>query len=241
MNVSKRGLGLTRPLVIGHRGAPTIKMENTLPAFEAAVSIGADMVELDVQRTSDGHLIVFHDYDFSRLASDEREVSSMSLKEIQSIDLGDSVRIPTLEEVFNQIGHRIRINVEIKIPDIESDVLAIVKRFNLTDRILFSSFIHESVSKIKSLDADVKIAILFNQPIEDLVEYARSLDADAVNPLFFLLEPDLVKTLHANNLEVYPWTVNDEEIIAEFVRMNVDGIITDVPDICINVLDQMGC
>lgn len=231
---------MKRPLVIGHRGAPHAALENTLDSFRAAIDVGVDMFELDVQQSADGFLVIFHDYDLSRLANDSRLISEMTLDEIQQVDLGGGRSIPVLEEVLDLAKGRVKVNVEIKVPDIEKPVLNVVRQVGILDDILFSSFYHGVLAKIRELEERANTGVLYSQPIEDVANYARSLDANAINPLFFLLEPSIVADAHANGLKVYPWTVNDSEMIMELIKIGVDGIITDCPDICFDALKDLG-
>ncbi|MFX1369536.1 MAG: glycerophosphodiester phosphodiesterase, partial [Promethearchaeota archaeon] len=100
-------------LVIGHRGASSEAPENTMKSFRIAWEIGADMVELDVQETADGHIICMHDYDVSATTSGNGMVSELDLEEIQSFDAGENERVPLLSEVLDFALNRIMLNIEV--------------------------------------------------------------------------------------------------------------------------------
>jgi glycerophosphoryl diester phosphodiesterase len=229
---------MTKPLVIGHRGAPKKILENTLPSFEAAIQMGADMIELDVQESSDGHLVVFHDFDVERLSGQEGMLVSMNLDELKSLDLGHNAFIPTLEEVLDLARGRIKVNIEIKVLDIEELALKAVIDRGMLDDVIFSSFFHDTLMQIQGINLNAKTAILYSSPIEDVVSYANDLRVSAINPLFFLLEPATVEEAHQHSLQIFPWTVNDEAMIEELINMHVDGIITDHPDVCRTIVDR---
>ncbi|MCK5237910.1 MAG: glycerophosphodiester phosphodiesterase [Candidatus Thorarchaeota archaeon] len=230
---------MQKPLVIGHRGAPNKSPENTMQSFESAIHLGADMIELDVRESADGQLVIIHDYDVERVSTKEGIVVEMSLQELKSLDLGDGARIPTLEQVLDTFQGRIKVNIELKVPDIESKTLAIVSGRNMINDVIFSSFYHMILTEIKVLDNKVNTAVLYEHPLEDPVSYALELGASAINPLYTLLDPEIISKAHASNLQVYPWTVNDEEAIEDMVSIGVDGVITDFPDLCRTVVDRL--
>ncbi len=230
---------MTKPLVIGHKGAPVDSPENTLQSFESAINQGADMVELDLQESSDGHLVVIHDYDVKRVSNQDGLVSEMTLHELKALDLGNGAVIPTLEEVLDLAQGRIKVNIELKVSDIESMALSLVKQRGILEDIIFSSFYHGFLLELKEIDQTATTAILYNKPPEDVVSYAVELGAAAINPLFRNLEPDTVREAHEANLNVFPWTINDENTIEQYLKMGVDGIITDIPGHCRNIVDRL--
>lgn len=230
---------MIRPLVIGHRGAPAKSPENTLESFEQAIVHGADMVELDLQESEDGSLVVIHDYDVARVSSRNGKVSEMSLQELKSLDVGDGCKIPTLEEVLDLCHGRCKVNIELKVFDVELQALEIVKSRSMLGDVIFSSFKHGTLGVIKELDHHAKTAVLYDEPIDDPASFAANIGASAINPNYKYLDELVVKRAHDTSLKVYPWTVNDEGMIEELVRIGVDGIITDFPDVCHRVIKKM--
>ncbi len=231
---------LNRPLVIGHRGAPRVAMENTLASFEAAIASNVDMIELDVQVSSDGHLIIFHDDDFKSLVGDDRLLSEIPFEEILEIGLSKGIKIPELDQVLDLAKGKVMVDIELKAANIEQHVLQLIRDRGMLDDILFSSFKHDYLVKIRDLEPYATTGILYSMPIENVTKYAKDLKADAINPLFFTLEPSIVEDAHAEGLKVYPWTPNDKEMISELIKMGVDGIITDVPEICFELFSELG-
>ncbi len=225
-------------IIIGHRGAAAHAPENTLQSFETALRMGADMVELDVQMTKDGHLVCIHDYEVDRTTNGSGQVCEMTLEEIKSLDTGRGQTIPLLSEVLDFAKGRIGVNIEIKVPDVEEQLLKLVRERDMLDEVIFSSFFHSSLSIIKVLEPNAVIAVLFNSEIENVVQYAKNLNADAINPLFLITTAGLIEEAHQQGLKVFPWTINDKEIMREFFVLGVDGIITDMPGHAVNVLDE---
>jgi len=230
---------MIRPLVIGHRGAPARTPENTLESFEEAISLRADVVELDLQKSEDGHLVVIHDYDVFRVSSRKGMVSEMSLHELKSLDVGDGCTIPTLEEVLDLCHGRCKVNIEMKVFDVELQALEIVKSRSMLGDVIFSSFKHKTLGVIKELEHLAKTAILYDEPMDDPPSYATHIGASAINPHYSYLDESVVKGAHDVDLKVYPWTVNDEGMIEEIIGIGVDGIITDFPDVCHRVIKKM--
>ncbi len=226
-------------MVIGHRGAPAQAPENTLLSFETALRMGADMIELDIQQTADGHIVCIHDEEVDRTTDGHGNVCELTYDQIRALDAGSGQRIPLLTEVLDFAKGKIGVNIEIKAPNIEERALKMVKERNMLGEVIFSSFLHKSLVKVKSLEPRAFTAVLYSSEMDDVVTYAKGLGADAINPLFFILDEETIRTAHEAGLRVYPWTLNDEEFITEYVRLGVDGVISDMPDLAAKVIDEL--
>lgn len=222
------------PLVVGHRGAPTIAPENTMLSFQKAWKLGVDMIELDVQATKDRQLVVIHDYELSRLTSIEGYVGEMDYCELVQLDVGEGEQIPLLIDVLSWAKGKVKLNIEIKVPEIEHDSLQLVDDSGMLDSVLFSSFIQSVIEKMKDMNPDASTALLLNEIDQSSIQKARELNANAINPLFFAMPENFVQDAHEAGLEVLPWTVNDRDIMLELIERGVDGIITDLPDIALS-------
>jgi glycerophosphoryl diester phosphodiesterase len=158
---------LPRPIIFAHRGASAYAPENTIAAFELALTQQADAIELDVKLSADGHVVVIHDSTVDRTTNGRGRVKDLSLSELRSLDAGSSFsekfhgeKIPTLDEVFETVGRRIFINVELTNYNTPRDhlvemVCMLVKKHQLQKRILFSSFLGSNLSKARSYLPDV--------------------------------------------------------------------------------------
>lgn len=234
-----------------HRGASGYAPENTLEAFALAVESKADGIELDVQLTKDKKLIVIHDETIDRISGQQGYVKDMEWEQLRKLNVNRTipgyrpVSIPTLEEVYQLLqGTEITINVELKTsiiwyPQIEEKVLDLTKEMGLLDRVIFSSFNHYSVKKIKEIEPDAKTGILYNDVLYKVTEYCQTVGADALHPVSFhrFMKP-LWKEYLNSKIPLHIWTVNEEEEMEFFIREGIDAIITNYPDKARNVLEK---
>jgi glycerophosphoryl diester phosphodiesterase len=242
---------MDRSLVIAHRGASKAAPENTMSAFKKAVRCGAEGIELDVQLTKDGHIVVIHDEKLGRTSNGEGWVKDKTLKELKTLDFGSwfspefiDEPIPTLTEVMEFLQNwKGVLNIEIKsglviYPDIEEKVIQEINKFPNKDRIIISSFNHYSLVKIKKLDADIKTGILYSAGLFEPWVYAKRIGAYAIHPLFFNMVPEVVDGCLKNGVAINTYTVDDPNIIQRISSMGVTGIITNVPDIALKTLNE---
>ena len=224
-------------LVIAHRGASGYAPENTLKAFRTAWKMSADMIELDAQETSDGHLVCIHDFDLPRTTNGEGYVGELTYREIKELDAGQGERVPLLSEVLDFARDRIGVNIEVKALNVEKRILELVTEREMLDSVIFSSFMHNTVRVIKNLNAYARTAIILSEPRDDAVRYTLDLGANAINPPFETLTPELVTGAHEARLEVFPYTMNDASSMRKLLSIGVDGLITDLPDVCVKVVE----
>lgn len=227
-----------------HRGARAIAPENTLPAFEAALDAGAAGIELDVQCSQDGALVLMHDFTVERTTNGSGKVADLTLAELRQLDAGSyfdpsyaGVRVPTLEEVLDLVGDRCKVNVEIKTADFrggdEVDALAhIIAERNLYDQLIVSSFNPITLIKMRHVDADVRLGLIYAQepPIYLLEVWLGSLmNPDALHVHHALVDETFVARAHALGKAVNVWTVNEAEEARRVIDLGADVITTDVP------------
>ncbi|MGY5860529.1 MAG: glycerophosphodiester phosphodiesterase family protein [Candidatus Thorarchaeota archaeon] len=229
---------MKRQIVVGHRGASGLAPENTMLAHRAAYDAGAHMVEIDVQETLDGKLVCIHDYNVDRTTNGSGAVAELSYREIQELDAGNGAKIPTLTEVLDYVRGKMKINIELKVTDIEKDVLSMVNERSMNSNVVVSSFLHGTLVATRNLDSDIYTAVLDETLRDDLISNVLELKANALNLDHTLLTPDILEQAHGENIEVFAWTVNDSSKMKDFYKMGVDGIITDYPDIAIEILNK---
>lgn len=229
-------------LILGHRGASSLAPENTLPAFNLAAHSGAQ-IELDVQLSKDGQVVVIHDERLERTTNGKGFVGNHTLAELKQLDAGSwfsekyaGTLIPTLDEVFTTLPNKVSINIELKtnfIPytGIEQKVIEIVKRHKAMSRVLISSFNWESLTIAHRLEAKLKLGLLFDNIQPQLWSKARLLNVYSIHPLATLLSPDLVWQSHSWGYRVLPWVVNSRNRMLKLKAMGVDGFFTDCPQI----------
>lgn len=225
-----------------HRGSRLRAPENTMRAFELAVEEGADGIELDVHLTADGRLVVRHDADLA-MPDDTRAL-------IRNLTLADIRRAqpdaPELHEVFDLLAPtRLVLNVEVKngpvlYPGIEAAVVAAHHASGMADRLVYSSFNHHTLVALRSLDASIAIAPLYEEALVDPWLYARHIGADAAHPYVPTLGlPGQIEGFREAGVMVRPWTVNDPADWRALVLAGIDAIITDDPAGAVAVRDQL--
>lgn len=236
---------MKQTLVWAHRGASGYAPENTMEAFEKAAEMKADGIELDVQMTKDGELVVIHDETIDRTSDGHGWVKDLTYAKLSSHNFNkthpeyENTRIPTLEEVYEWIkGTDLTLNVEIKTgvvfyPDIEDRVLDLTARYGIEDKVIYSSFNHYSVRKIKELNPDAKTGMLYSDGIINPVSYGHYVvNVDAMHPALYNLQFEgFMEDCRKHNRKVHVWTVNKEEYMRMVCEMQVDAMITNYPDL----------
>ncbi|MFQ5834170.1 MAG: glycerophosphodiester phosphodiesterase [Candidatus Thorarchaeota archaeon] len=230
---------MTRPIVIGHRGAPVDAPENTMLSFQRAIQVGADMIELDIRETTDGHLICLHDEDVSRTTDGEGTVSELTLTEVRSLDAGQGEKIPLLEEVLDFAKGRISVNMDLKVFDYEEQILRLVEKRGMVGTVIASSFYQMTLEAMRELSTEIRTAILVEHDASDSVRDAIRIEANAINPKFNILTDEIIHETHGAGLSVFPWTVNSEESMTSLLKREVDGLITDDPAKAVQIVKTL--
>ena len=232
-------------LIYGHRGASGHAPENTLEAFRLAMEMGADGFELDVHLSRDGELVVIHDETVDRTTDGIGLVRELTLAQLKELDAScgmaayKGARIPTLGEVFDLIRHtRHIVNVEVKTdewfyPQIEEKCLALAAEKGVEDRVIYSSFNHYTLMKLRTLKPDAKLGMLFGDIMVEPWVYAKQLNVDYLHPMKMnIYVPGSAEGTKAAGLGINMWTINDEETMLECMKHGA-GIITNYPDIAV--------
>jgi len=220
-------------LIIGHRGANKSEPENTLKSFRKAIELQADYIELDVQVSKDGEIVVIHGYEISELTGYNGYVEKMTLDELKQLDFGEGEKIPTLQEVIDLAQGEIGLQIEIKVEEIGKKIIEMLRDASLIESTIISSFIHNELLKIKKLEPEIKLGALLSERISeprDLTNATKRVikkNFFAVHPHFAGIDKELVDFAHTNNLKVNVWTVNERTDMERLIKLGVDGIITD--------------
>lgn len=235
-------------LKIGHRGASGTAPELTRPAFLRALELGVDMIELDIQLTKDGYLVVVHDHDLQRVAGTVGEVRERTLAELKQLDFGawfgeafKGEPILTLEEVIEIVGRRAMLNVEIKSPpgdwsNTALKTVAVLTHAGILGTTVLSCFQMQALQKVRELSPAARIGVLWHQPdFDEAWRWAKDLAAWSFHPWCKILQAEGVAEAHARGLRVLTWTVNDPEEIAQMAEIGVDGIMSDFPERLLHV------
>ena len=235
-------------LVIAHRGASAYAPENTLPAFELAARQGADMIELDVQRSADGVLVVFHDDTTERWDGQRRLAAACTLAELLALDIGGE-RVATLAEVCAFARERgVRLNVELKGAGFGADVARMLRAERIEELVLISSFVEAALHEFAAANPRIPRAYLMGtdtwRPDVRFREAwpfgaLRRTGAVAWHPTAELPFIDmLVPRVRRAGYQVNVWTVDDPVTMRRLIGLSVDGIITNVPDVLAKVVHK---
>ncbi|EJO5348401.1 glycerophosphodiester phosphodiesterase [Clostridium botulinum] len=232
------------PLNIAHRGASSLAPENTLESFKKAIDLKCDGIELDVHMTKDNELIVIHDEFLDRTTNGYGSVKNLTLKEIKKLDAGShfsnkfkGVKIPTLKEALDLIvPANILLDLEIKQwePEIEKNVIEMIKDYNYEKKTIITSFNPMSVLKCKKLCKDIKTGLLVFFLQTNPLEMKKNLKIDYlcmdVNYVK-LFSQNNINTFKKNNLKILTFTVNRKDDMVYMIKHNIDGIITNKPQL----------
>ena len=246
---------LHQPVIFAHRGACAHAPENTLASFELALAQQADAIELDVKLSADGQVVVIHDPTVDRTTNGKGKVRDLTLTQLKALDAGSffsrqftGEKIPTLEEVFEAVGKRTLINIELTNYNTPRDALVetvcmLVKTHQMQKRIIFSSFFASNLSKARSYLPEVPRGLLAMDGF--LGVWARSFGFsfgkyDALHPNLKDITQQETTRVHRLKRRVHVWTVNREQDMRRLFNWGVDGIFTDDPQLAVQVRAESG-
>ena len=235
------------PTVMAHRGLSADAPENTLYAFSDAISVGVDFIELDVQQTRDGVLVVMHDSNLKRTTGVNKDIWDVDYADIQNLDAGSwfdpayaNARIPTLEETLQFVDKRAKLNIEIKptkhgSDTLEQDVAELITRYQYTDACYVTSFSYGSLKKVKEANPEIRTGYLMSVAYGQFysLKYA---DAFSLNKVF--VTSQVVNAAHQQGKQIFAWTVNSMSEVRSLCNLHVDSIITDDPVMVQNVISR---
>ena len=238
--------------IYAHRGASEYAPENTMEAFKLAYHMKADGIELDVQMTADGYLVVAHDEAIDRVSNGHGLIKDMTLEELRAFNFNRThmeyteCPIPLLEEVLEYFSKTSMLfNLELKngvfpYKGLEEKTLALVKKYGMLDRTIFSSFNHASMRKLAVMEPDARTAFLSAEIQADVIGYLEENYTRIYHPAYCLLEraENIIEELHESGIIVNTWTVNAGSMIRKLCNLGVDGIITNKPDLGAEIRDD---
>jgi len=213
---------MTRPLLLGHRGARAFRQvpENTLASFELCLQHGCDGFEFDVRRSADGQAVICHDASFGGMKI-EKTVSK-------------TLPLASLEDVLRQFAHRAFLDVEFKVAGLEAHTLAELNKYPPQKGYVVSSFLPEVLRAIHDLDSTIPLGFLCDKR-RQLRDWRQS-PAEWVIPHFDLADKELIEVVHAAGKKVMVWTVNRAARMRELVEWGVDAIISDETELLVRSL-----
>ena len=211
-------------VAIAHRGEPVGHRENTLPAFAAAASLGADMVEIDLRRTRDGAIVVLHDQTLERLWGLEASVGDVDLAEVLALGEGD-VRIPTLTDVLAAVA--LPMMVDFTRREVVAGGLQAVRTAGALNRCLFVTGNVAALQQLRAASAEVRIGLTWLDGPEPPLALLRELGTEYWNPWFGLLTPEGVDAVHEDGRRVSTWTVDTPEDMTSVLEAGADAVVSN--------------
>jgi glycerophosphoryl diester phosphodiesterase len=261
--------GIGRPLVIAHQGGDGIWPGDTMFAFEKAVEAGADVLEMDAHITKDGHIVLMHDEEVDRTTDGTGLIEEMTREELKRLDAayrwsnddgqtfpyrGQGIQVPTLDELFQKFP-QMRYVIEIKLTEnpIDQPLCDLIRQHTMQDKVLIASFHDEAMQNFRATCPEVATSASRGE-VTTFVLLGKVFLSGFVVPQYESIQPPydpeeslnipimtrrFIREAHARNIAVEPWTVDDPELMRQYIEWGVDGIITDRPDLMVEVLEEM--
>ena len=260
--------GAPRTLVIAHQGGDGVWPGDTMFAFENAVRIGADVLEMDAHITKDGQIVLMHDEEVDRTTDGAGLIEDKTLDELKQLDAaydwsiddgktfpfrGQRIQVPTLDEVFEKFP-QMRYVIEIKLTKnpIEKPLCDLIRQHNMQDKVIIGSFHDEAMRSFRATCPEVATSAASDE-VRNYVLLGKVFLWGFYAPHFQTIQPPwnpddslgiqimterFVRESHAKNIRVEPWTVNDPALMKQYIEWGVDGIITDRPDLLVEALGK---
>ena len=252
-----------RPLVMAHRGGAALWPENTMYAFERAVAMGVDVLEMDMRATADNHLVIIHDATVDRTTDGRGAVNTLTLEELKRLDAGSNwtadggesfpwrgrgLTVPTLAEVFAAFpDERLNIDIKQEHPSIVQPFCSMIRSHRMEGKVMVASFNQSSLDEFRAacpevatsgsvLDIRAFLMLKTDEAQAEVSRAARALQVPEYTGGRQLLTQAFIAEAHRRGLEVHAWTINEEAAMHRLITLKVDGIITDYPDRLLNLL-----
>lgn len=261
---------IDRPLVIAHQGGDGVWPGDTMFAFEKAVEIGADVLEMDAHITKDSRIVLMHDEEVDRTTDGTGLIENMTLDELKKLDAaydwsnddgktfpfrGQGIQVPTLDELFQKFP-QMRYVIEIKLTQnpIDKPLCDLIRENNMQDKVVIASFHDEAMKNFRATCPEVA-ASASRAEVTRFVILGKVFLSGLLIPQYESIQPPynpkdsmnipimtkrFIRESHAKNIAVEPWTVDDPELMKQYIGWGVDGIITDRPDLMIEVMKELG-
>lgn len=238
-------------LNIAHRGFSGLYPENTLLSFTKALELGVGAIELDVQLSCDGEVMIFHDETLQRTTGASGYLKDMTREALRQLDASGEFKgvygqnpIPTLAEYLDLTADiDVLTLIELKnsivlYPGLEEKVARLIKTFNQCHKVILYSANHLSVMHFGSLAPGVHLLFPFDNWIFNYGAYCRNHGISACMPYFRALNPEVVAEIKQNGVSLYPWTVDEPEDMRRMIDLGVDGMLTNRPDLLKQTLEE---
>ena len=235
-------LSFAQTKIVAHRGFSSLAPENTLIAFQKAIDSKVDYFELDVHKTKDDSIVVIHDDSIDKTSSNGKrgDIAKMNYAQLATVKVGYSEKfgnkyrdekIPTLREALVLAKGKIKVCIEIKVYGVEKDILEIIADLGVRDEVIIFSFYYPVLAKVRQLDKSIPILFLISKADKMTVDYAQVIGSNAIGVgRGTEVTREFLDFAHKNDIEIWIWTVNEEDEMQQLIDLGVDGLITDFPD-----------
>jgi len=227
-------------LKIAHRGASGYEPENTIRAFEKAIELGVDMIELDIHLSCDEHLIVMHNASVDKITNASGHIKDLTLQELKKLDAGKGEQIPTLQEAIDCVKDRCGLYIELKGEHTEQPVVELIRETAMQNSVIVASFDASKVRKVKELAPELETSVLVGDKDADWVAIAKESKADCIHFCWEsyptphkLLTEEVMNKAAENSLKVVIWHEERPEEIREIIKRNIYGICSNLPDLLV--------
>ncbi len=228
--------------IIAHRGFSSVAPENTLIAFQKAIESGVEYFELDIYKTKDGKIVVIHDATVDRTSSNNTkgEIAKMTSGDLAAVRVGyekkfkqkyKNEKLPTLKEALELAKGKIKVCIEVKVYGVEKEVMEIVNEVGVNDGVIIFSFYYPVIARIRQLDKNIPTLYLKGKANQLDIDYATAIDANAIGVgSGTRITRELLDYAHDKGIELWQWTVDDEDKMKQLIELGLDGLITNFPD-----------
>lgn len=220
-------------VLIAHRGASFYEPENTMLSFQKAVDLGAKIIEFDVRKALDGHLVVMHDSKVNRTTNGDGRVNHKNLSQLKALNAGNGEKVPTVEDVLISFKGKVKFVIELKEENTEKQILNIIYKYDLENDVILVSFKKRVLKRLQALDKNIVTGLITLTGI-GCVKTAVELGCKAVATHVYLATKKKVRNAHENGLLFFCWTTDNKKKCLKLKRLGVDGVITNKPDLLEN-------
>lgn len=218
-------------IIVGHRGAGRHAPENTLLSFKTAIKQGLAKTGLDVHLSKDGQVIVIHDDNVDRTTDGHGKIARLTLAEIKKLNCASGQKIPTLQEVIDLCKGKIDLHIELKAKGTPKPVCKLFLKNGLTDRIVVISFDIKLIKEIKKINPKIVVGYLFHRYSKRVWSYVQTVPLEYICPLSTIVTEEMITRAHFLNLKVHAWKVNEKPLGKKLIKMGVDSLGTDYPEL----------
>lgn len=228
-----------------HRGASAYAPENTMSAFKLGILLGANGIETDVMRTKDNILVLFHDQKLERLTGKIGKISDFTFHELLDLNVcfsGNELlidKIPSLETFLSYIATQdVSVALELKQTELEQDVIRLLDKYSMRDKVIITSFDFCDLKRVKETAGLYRIGYLADSVSEETISMLKSINGEQICPHANIITSDLVAHLHARNLSVRAWGVNNDKLMKYIYDCGVDGMTVNFPDLLTEYINR---